>query len=268
LKEPPKTIEFRGQAIFLGTGTSVGVPTVGCGCRVCTSSDPHNHRTRCSLVLGLPEGNLLIDTSPDLRTQLLREGIGIIHAAVFTHEHADHLMGLDDVRMFPFYLGHAFPLYCEAHVEERIRQTFYYAFADVQRTHAGAVPQLEFRQITTEPFRVLGTTIRPFRLKHGPFDVLGFRVGDLAYCTDTNFVPEESWPLLEGLDLLILDALRDRPHPTHFSLQEAVETIRRIRPKRALLTHIAHELDHATTCQALPEGIDLAYDGLRVPLNL
>ena len=135
-----KTIDFPGELIFLGTGTSVGVPAIGCGCNVCTSSNAKDKRTRCSLALGLPEGNLLIDTTPDLRVQLLREGIGVMHAALFTHEHADHLMGLDDVRLFPFYLGHAFPIYCEPLVERRIRRSFDYAFDSQEMTHAGARP--------------------------------------------------------------------------------------------------------------------------------
>jgi len=262
-----RTIEFPDELIFLGTGTSVGVPAIGCGCAVCTSDNIRNQRTRASIALGLPQGNLLIDTSPDLRWQLLREGIGVIHAALFTHDHSDHLMGLDDVRLFPFYLEHAFPLYCEESVEQRIRRCFDYAFDGGQRTHAGAVPDLEFHQITTDPFSLLGATVTPLRLRHGRFDVLGFRVGDVAYCTDTNEIPPESWPLLEDLDVLILDALRDRPHPTHFSLNEALEVIERLRPRRALLTHMSHEMDHESVSARLPEGVQLAFDGLRVPLS-
>jgi phosphoribosyl 1,2-cyclic phosphate phosphodiesterase len=262
-----RTIEFPDELIFLGTGTSVGVPAIGCGCPVCTSGNAKNQRTRASVVLGLPAGNLLIDTSPDMRWQLLREGIGVMHAALFTHDHSDHLMGLDDVRLFPFYLGHAFPLYCELSVEQRIRRCFDYAFDGGESTHAGAVPKLEFRRITTDPFQVLGATVTPLRLRHGRFDVLGFRMGDVAYCTDTNEIPPESWPLLENLDVLVLDALRDRPHPTHFSLNEALEVIERLRPRRALLTHLSHELDHKSVSDRLPAGVQLAFDGLRVPLS-
>jgi phosphoribosyl 1,2-cyclic phosphate phosphodiesterase len=219
-------------------------------------------------VLGLPEGNLLIDTPPDLRFQLLREGIGIVHAVLFTHEHADHIFGLDDIRILQFYLGHPVPIYCEAFVEERIRQSFSYAFDGEEQTHAGAVPQMAFRRIDASPFAALGQKIVPIRLRHGPrFEVLGFRVGNVAYCTDTNEIPDESWPLLEGLDVLVLDALRDRPHATHFSLEQAVEVARRLRPRRTLLTHISHELDYATTNARLPRGIELSYDGQRVPLT-
>lgn len=262
-----KTIDFRGEIIVLGTGTSVGVPSIGCPCPVCSSENPRNRRTRCSIAVGLPEGNLLVDTTPDMRMQLLREGIGIIHAAVFTHEHADHLMGLDDVRLFPFYLGHAFPIYCEESVEARIRKSFDYAFAEREETHVGSRPQLSFHRITTAPFDLLGARIVPIRLRHGSGEVLGFRYGNVAYCTDVSEVPEESWPLLEGLDVLILDALRNRPHPTHFSLDQAVAVVERVGPKRALLTHMSHELEHEATCAALPDHINLAYDGQRVPLT-
>lgn len=264
----PVTTDFRGDMILLGTGTSVGVPSIGCGCDVCRSDDQHNKRTRCSAILGLPEGNLLIDTSPDLRFQLLREDIGIVHAVVFTHEHADHIFGLDDVRIFQFYLQRPLPLYCQETVEQRIRESFSYAFQDQKPTHVGATPQLEFRRVHDAPFDVLGARLTPIRLQHGPrFEVFGFRIGRVAYCTDTNEVPAESWRHLEGLDVLILDALRDRPHATHFSLEEALEVVRKARPKRALLTHVSHELEHAATNARLPRGVELAHDGQRIRLT-
>lgn len=265
---PHHTSEIRGQLIFLGTGTSVGVPMVGCACETCRSDDPRNQRLRCGLALGLPEGNLLIDTPTDLRTQLLRERLGLIHAVLYTHEHADHLFGLDDLRLFPFYLGHKLPLYCEERVEARIRRSFDYAFeTDVDTLHPGAVPQLTIARITTAPFRLLGVLVTPIRLRHGRFEVLGFRFGNVAYCTDTNGIPDESWPLLQGLDVLILDALRPRPHATHFSLDEAIDVARRVGAKRTLFTHLSHELEHAATSASLPPGMELAYDGLRIPLG-
>src|SRR5688500_10937864 len=155
------TSDIRGQMILLGTGTSVGVPAIGCGCHVCRSNDPRNNRTRCSAILGLPGGNLLIDTSPDLRHQLLREQIGIVHAVLYTHEHADHVFGLDDLRLMQFHLGGPVPLYCEARVENRIRKSFDYAFKPPVEQHAGAVPQLVFRRIDSEPFEVLGARVTP-----------------------------------------------------------------------------------------------------------
>lgn len=266
--KPPASSDVSGQLLFLGTGTSVGVPVIGCGCDTCASRDARNNRTRCGLVLGLPQGTLLVDTPPDLRTQLLREKIGLVHAVLFTHGHADHLFGLDDVRLFPYFLGHKLPVYCETDVEQRIRKSFDYAFDPmVAKYPAGGVPQLEMTTIDLAPFDVLGARVVPIRLRHGRTDVLGFRFGNVAYCTDTNEIPAESWPLLEDLDVLILDALRPRPHPTHFSLEQAIETAQRLRPKRTLFTHMSHELEHAATCDLLPPGMELAYDGLRLPLT-
>ena len=256
------------EATFLGTGTSVGVPAIGCNCAVCRSSDPRNNRTRCAITISLPTGILLIDTPPDLRTQLLREDIGLVHAVLFTHEHADHLFGLDDLRLFPFRLGTPVPLYCQAHVEARIRQSFDYAFSDRKPTHPGSKPRLAFREIRHEPFEVLGVEVTPIPMKHGPhFDVLGFRIGNFAYCTDTNLVPESSMQRLRGLDTLVLGALRVKPHPTHFNLQQAVEVAKELAPRQTWFTHISHDLDHEPTTESLPPGIDLAYDGLRVPVR-
>jgi phosphoribosyl 1,2-cyclic phosphate phosphodiesterase len=261
------TSDVRGQLVFLGTGTSVGVPVIGCGCPTCASPNPRNHRLRCALLLGLPGGTLLVDTPPDLRTQLLREQIGLVHATLFTHDHADHVFGLDDLRLFPYYLGHPMPVYCEEQVESRIRKSFDYAFAREAPNSGGGVPQIEFRRITTEAFEVLGAQVIPFRLRHGRFSVLGFRFGNLAYCTDTNGIPPESRPLLEGLDVLVLDALRAKPHPTHFSLAEAVEVARELGARRTYFTHMSHDLEHEATNRDLPEGMELAYDGLRLPLT-
>lgn len=261
------TTDIRGEFILLGTGTSVGVPSIGCPCEVCASSNPRDKRTRCAALVGLPQGNLLIDTPPDLRQQLLRERVGIVHAVLYTHEHADHLFGADDLRLFQFYLGRAVPLYCEAEVEQRIRKSFDYAFSDAEQTHAGAAPQFAFHSIGLAPFDLLGARIIPLRLKHGPrFNVLGFRIGNIAYCTDTNGIPPESMALLEGLDVLILDALRHRAHVTHFSLGEAIEVARQLKPKRTIFTHIAHDLAHERTNALLPAGMELGYDGQRIPL--
>jgi phosphoribosyl 1,2-cyclic phosphate phosphodiesterase len=264
---PPRSIDLAGQLLFLGTGTSTGVPMIGCNCTTCTSDNPKNKRTRCSVVLGLPEGNLLIDTTPDLRSQMLREGVGMVQSLLFTHDHADHILGLDDVRSFNYFLGGPLPTYCEDFVEARLRRSFDYAFDPDAPHHGGGVPQLQFHRITTEPFAVLGQRIIPIRLGHGRFRVLGFRIDNVAYCTDTNLIPEPSLPLLEGLDVLVLDALRLRPHSTHFGLEQAIAAARRLRPKRTLFTHMSHELEHETTNATLPAGMELAYDGLRLPLR-
>ncbi len=260
------TNDIRGQMILLGTGTSVGVPAVGCGCEVCSSSDVRNQRTRASVILGLPEGNLLVDTSPDLRLQLLREGIGLVHAVLYTHEHADHVFGLDDLRLMQFYLDGPVPLYCEPVVEKRIRQSFNYAFAE--EASPSLVPQLTFHEVGLEPFELLGASVVPIRLYHGDMcSVLGFRFGNVAYCTDVNRIPPESEALLHDLDVLVLDALRHTPSKTHFTLGEAVEVASRLQPKQTYFTHVAHELDHARTNAELPPGMELGYDGLQIPLS-
>jgi phosphoribosyl 1,2-cyclic phosphate phosphodiesterase len=261
------TTDIRGQMIVLGTGTSVGVPMIGCGCDVCRSTNPRNQRTRCSVILGLPEGNLLIDTSPDLRQQLLREQIGIVHAVLYTHEHADHIFGLDDLRLMQFHLGGPVPLYCEPAVEARILKSYDYAFQAAGELHAGAVPQLAFRRIGLEPFDVLGARVTPVRLTHGKrFDVLGFRIGNVAYCTDVNSIPPESIERLRGLDVLMLDALRPSGHATHFSLEEAIEVAGELAPRQTYFTHMSHELEQDATNAKLPPGMALAYDGLRIAL--
>jgi len=259
----------QGTVVFLGTGTSVGVPALGCDCAVCTSTDPRNQRTRCAIVLQTARANLLVDTPPDLRSQLLRERIGLIHAVVYTHEHADHLFGLDDLRLFPFRLGGPVPLYCRDEVEARIRKSFDYAFTDREPTHPGSVPRLEIRRIDERTFDVLGVDFIPIPMKHGPhFDVLGFRIGNFAYCTDTNEIPATSLRLLEGVDTLVLGALRHKPHPTHYNLVQAIAMAQRIGPRQTWLTHLSHDLDHGPTSAELPAGISLAYDGLRVPIRL
>lgn len=249
---------------FLGTGTSVGVPMLGCECAVCRSTNPRNARTRSSVVISTQRGHVLIDSGPEVRLQLLRERIGLVHAVLYTHYHADHLMGLDDLRLFPKLLGEPLPVYCTDTVEEVIRRTFPYAFAsELQHLPFGALPRLEFRRIETDPFDVLFHKVQPIPLKHSWYDVLGFRFDSVAYCTDVKEIPDSSWPLLEGLEVLILDALRPKPHPAHFSLDEALDVIQRLRPRRAYLTHMAHEMDYERISALLPSNVELAYDGLK-----
>jgi phosphoribosyl 1,2-cyclic phosphate phosphodiesterase len=191
-----------------------------------------------------------------------------VHAVLYTHEHADHVFGLDDLRMMQFYLGGPVPLYCEPPVEDRIRKSFDYAFTSDAHTHPGAVPQLTFNTIGLEPFEILGAQVVPLRMKHGRrFDVLGFRFGKVAYCTDTNSIAPESMELLTDLDVLILDALRPRGHATHFSLEQAVDVARQLVPRQTYFTHMSHELEHEATNAELPENMKLAYDGLRIDLT-
>jgi phosphoribosyl 1,2-cyclic phosphate phosphodiesterase len=215
-------------------------------------------------LLELPGGNLLIDTTPELRLQLLRERISKVHAILYTHYHADHLFGLDDARLFPKAIGGPVPLYCEESTEAVIRSAFAYAFHErADLVPMGGIPRLRFERIGPgEPFIALDQLVLPIRLEHGRFRVLGFRFGDLAYCTDVARIPDESWPLLEGLDTLILDALRFTPHPTHFNLEQALEVVERLKPRQTFFTHLSHEIDHARVETSLPKGVALAYDGL------
>lgn len=266
----PQTSAGRGTVTFLGTGTSVGVPAIGCRCQVCTSGDPKNHRLRCAIVLATPAGNLLVDTPPDLRTQLLRADIRLIHAVLYTHEHADHIYGLDDLRLFPFRLRGPVPIFCTPHVESRLRSAFDYAFIDRQETHPGSRPMLEFQPIDPDrAFRVLDTDVMPIPMEHGPhFKVLGFRFGDFAYCTDTNHIPSESLARLRGVKTFVVDALRDKPHPTHFNLDQALAVADQVGAEMTYLTHTSHDLDYHETNARLPRGIELAYDGLQVSVEL
>ena len=257
----------RGELILLGTGTSVGVPMIGCDCAVCTSTNPKNHRTRTGVAVTSDRGVFLIDTPPELRLQLLRERIGMVEAAVFTHSHADHIFGLDDLRTCSWKLSQPIPLLCEEPVERQIRSAFGYAFErPSQDLHPGAIPKLEFVRIGLDPFELLGQRVQPIRLLHGRLPVLGFRIHDVAFCTDVSGIPDESWPLLEGLDTLILDALQEKPHPTHFGIQQSLEVVERVKPRRTYFTHVSHKLDYNETNSRLPAGVELAYDGLRISL--
>lgn len=250
---------------LLGTGTSMGVPMIGCRCRVCTSDDPRNQRTRAGVAVRTSAGGFLIDTPTELRLQLIREQIDDIQAVVFTHAHADHIMGLDDVRIFGFKLKGPVRLYCEPQVESALRQAFAYAFDGRGADDQHSRPQLEFVPIGCEPFELAGVVVRPFRLLHGKTPVLGFRIGNIAYATDCSAIPDESWPLLADLDVLVIDALWEEPHPTHFNVRQALEVIERVQPKRAFLTHVSHRLDYAETNARLPSHVKLAHDGLRLP---
>ncbi|MCE9533310.1 MAG: MBL fold metallo-hydrolase [Planctomycetes bacterium] len=247
---------------FLGTGTSVGVPMLGCECPVCNSTHPRNQRYRSSVLIGTPTGNILIDTGPEMRLQLLREKVKAVHAVLYTHYHVDHLYGLDDLRMMSRHLNGPVPIFCSDEVEVVIRQVFSYAFNSEREIPIGFVPKIEFKRIDTAPFKVLEQTIVPIPLKHAWFNVFGFRIGDVAYCTDVSQIPETSWPLLEGVRILIIDALRYKPHPAHLSLEQALEIIERLGPEKAYLTHMSHEFDYEQLNHRLPAGVEMAHDGL------
>lgn len=249
---------------FLGTGTSVGVPMIGCDCAVCRSTNPRNHRYRTAVLIATSAGNILIDTPPELRLQLLRQRVGVVHAVLYTHYHADHLFGFDDLRAIPRLLGGAVPVYCTAEVEGKIRSSFSYAFGPAaEELSAGFVPKVAFHRITSEPFTVLEETVVPIPLIHAHFDVFGFRIDDVAYCTDVNQIPRASMERLKGVRVLVLDALRHKPHPAHFGLDEALDVIAQLRPERAYLTHMSHDLDYDVHNRQLPPGVEMAYDGLQ-----
>jgi phosphoribosyl 1,2-cyclic phosphate phosphodiesterase len=253
-----------GRVTFLGTGTSHGVPMIGCRCPTCTSADPRDRRLRPSILIELTGGPaLLVDTSPDLRAQALRLDIRRVDAVLFTHPHADHLLGLDEIRRYNHLQRATIPCFGSPETLTEVRRVFAYAFEP--RQQGGGVPRLELVPVTG-PFDVAGARVIPLPVLHGQLPILGYRVGSFAYITDCSEIPEASWPLLEGLDVLVLDSLRHVPHPTHFTVAQALDAIARIRPERALLTHIAHDLRHEETAAALPPGVELAYDGLVVPV--
>jgi len=251
------------RVLFLGTGTSHGVPMIGCDCDVCRSEDPRDARTRPSIALECDDGlRVLVDTTPDLRAQALRHDLRRIDAILFTHSHADHVMGLDEVRRYNMLSRAPMPVYADARTLADLRRTFAYIF-ESDAPKGGGVPDLRLFPIAG-PFCVGRQLVQPVPIHHGPWEILGFRFGAFAYLTDCNGIPASSLALLDGLDCLVLDALRRRPHPTHFTIDEAVVVARQIGARRTLFTHIAHDLGHEATCARLPAGMALAHDGLTV----
>ena len=253
----------RLRMTFLGTGTSMGVPTLGCECRVCLSSDPRDRRTRPSVLLEYDEHKVVIDTSPDFRQQALEVNLKRVDAVLYTHGHADHILGLDDLRPFNLRQG-CIPLYTTRETEEIIRRTFHYSFGGA--TPNSSAPEVEFREING-PFELFGLEYVPLPLDHGEMPVLGFRFGRAAYLTDFSRIPPESMAQLHELDVLVLDALRDRPHPNHSTVEQSLALVEELRPQHAYFTHIAHDLCHTQTNARLPAGVALAYDGLAVEIE-
>jgi len=254
------------RVLFLGTGTSHGVPMIGCDCGVCRSTDPRDQRTRPSVYVECGDGTrILVDTTPDLRHQALRHDIRRVDAILFTHAHADHIMGFDEVRRFNVLNGGPLPGYGDTATIADLRRMFGYAF-DVEAPRGGGVPNLRLA--------VLGGAccigrqeVVPVPVLHGQRTIYGFRLGRFAYLTDCSGVPDASWPLLTGLDTLVVDALRRRPHPTHLSLDQAVAVARRVGARQTYFTHIAHDLGHAATNAGLPAGMALAHDGLTLSVE-
>lgn len=254
------------RLIFLGTGTSHGVPVIGCRCPVCLSDDPRNKRTRCAVVFETGQGTLLVDTPPELRLQMVRAGVDRLDAVLLTHTHADHIFGLDDLRRFNQIQQAPIPIHARPEDQATIRQGFPYIFDDdASLIPSGGIPAVTLHDVP-ESLALCGEKIVPIPLVHGRFRVLGFRFGNVAYCTDCNGIPASSRPSLEGLDVLVLDALRHRPHPTHFCLEESLEVVAQLKPRQTYFTHISHDLDHQSTSRELPDHVALAYDGLVLDL--
>ena len=263
------------RVTVLGSGTSHGVPAIGCDCEICTSAEPKDRRSRPSILLELngrepspfagAVRSILVDTSTDLRTQALDNHVRRVDAILFTHTHADHVFGIDDVRRFNNMQKSAIACYADRRTVASLRRMFSYIF-EPPAQKGGGLQQLSLFEIAGA-FTLGGAEIVPVPLFHGQLPILGFRVGSFAYLTDCNRIPDESWPLLEGVRTVIIDALRHRSHSTHFSVTEAVDAVRRMRAERAYLTHISHDLGHLATNAQLPAGIELAYDGLVVEIN-
>jgi phosphoribosyl 1,2-cyclic phosphate phosphodiesterase len=256
---------MRATLTVLGSGTSMGVPTIGCTCAVCTSSDPRDRRTRPSILLEYNDAVVLIDSGPDFREQALREHITHVDAVLYTHGHADHILGLDDLRPLSFKHNSALPLYATEDTARTIEHVFRYAF-DEESTYATR-PRVVMHRV--EPrLELFGVSFVSIPVMHGDHAIVGYRFGRAAYLTDFSTIPETSMYLLSGLDILFLDALRHRPHPTHSNLENSVRLVEEIAPERAFFTHMSHDLPHDATNASLPQHIRLSYDGLKLEFDI
>lgn len=257
---------MNAQLTVLGSGTSMGVPTIGCDCDVCRSTDPHDKRTRPSVLLRYNDHVVIIDTTPDFREQAIREHIMRLDAVVYTHAHADHILGLDDLRPLTFHRPNGrVPLYADERTAQVIRTVFRYIFDSDYKY--GGLAQVEMNCING-PFELFGAKFTPVPVLHGDAEILGFRFGSAAYLTDFSSVPESSLEQLKDLDILFLDALRHKPHPTHSTVENSLSIVERLKPRRAFFTHICHDLAHEATNATLPPNVRLSYDGLRLEFEI
>ena len=249
---------------FLGTGTSQGVPVIGCDCEVCTSNNPKDNRLRSSILIEAKDKVVCVDTGPDFRQQMLREDVQTLDAIVYTHEHKDHTAGMDDVRAFNFKQKRPMKLFVGDNVEACLKREYSYAFAE--NPYPG-VPRLNLVKIKNEPFVVEGIDFQPIQLMHHKLPVFGFRIGDFAYCTDVNYIAQEEKEKLKGLDVLVVTALRKAEHISHFNLEQSLELIEELKPKKSYLTHISHYLGlHDEVSKELPDNVELSYDGLKIEI--
>lgn len=250
------------RVTFLGTGTSMGVPVIGCRCLTCTSTDPKDSRLRTSVLITHVGKNIVIDSGPDFRQQMLHHGVDTLEAIIFTHEHKDHTAGTDDVRAYNFIQNRPVTIWASERVEAALRKEFHYAFAEIKYP---GVPEIHFQRITDEPFEIAGLQIVPLPVMHHNLMVYGFRIGGFVYVTDANAIPADTWEKMKGADVLVLNALRKTPHISHFTLDEAVEIAQRLEAKQTYMTHISHQMGrHEDVCAELPHGIAIAHDGLTV----
>lgn len=257
---------MKATLTVLGSGTSMGVPTIGCECRVCTSSDPHDRRTRPSVLVSYGGHHVLIDTTPDFREQAIRERIRHLDAVLYTHAHADHILGLDDLRPLSFHRPDGkIPLYAHERTGEVLRSVFRYIFDSDYKY--GGLAQVELRKIEG-PVELFGACFEPVVVIHGDAEIYGFRFGSAAYLTDFSEIPEATMKRLHGLDILFLDALRHKPHPTHSTVENSLKIVERLQPQRAFFTHICHDLAHEETNAALPCNVRLSYDGMKLEFEI
>jgi len=247
---------------FLGTGTSQGIPVIACGCEVCNSSNPKDNRLRVSVMIEVDGKNIVIDSGPDFRQQMLRENVKTLEAVVFTHEHKDHVAGLDDVRAFNYFSGKHMDVYANEQVQVALKREFHYVFSG---DNYPGIPRINVHTIDTAPFDVSGVKFIPIQVLHYKLPVLGFRVNDFTYITDANYISEEEIEKIKGTKVLVLNALRREKHISHFTLEEALELVKKINPEKAYFTHISHQLGlHDEVSKELPSNVELAYDGLQV----
>jgi len=251
--------------LFLGTGTSTGVPSLCCDCDVCLSSDPKNKRLRASILVRENSYNILIDTSTDLRQQCLTHRIQHIDSVLYTHHHADHVHGIDELRSFNHFNKTIIPCYGNEPTVQELKKNFSYIFKGTEQV-GGGIPQLKLHTLSGESFTLGGIPVQPLEITHGKLNITGYKVQNSAYITDCSAIPEKTQKKLSGLDLLIINALGFVPHPTHFNLGQALSAIEMLKPKRAFLTHINHKFDHSLVSRDLPKNVELAYDGLTVKL--